>query len=95
MPIGNRLKQDVVIERDGRIIRIRPRLGRALTDHRENTPLSYLDSCHSPVPDLAKYECPVDDDDFGHRMVVSLVALAFVSLMVLAGLQLVTVMTHG
>jgi hypothetical protein len=95
MTIGNRLKQDVVIERDGRVIRLRPRVGGPLTDHRTKAPIGYLDSCHSPVPDLAEYECPVDDDDFGHRMVVSLVALAFISLMVLAGLQLVTVMTHG
>jgi hypothetical protein len=43
---------------------------------------------YSPVPDLAKYECPESDDEYRHRMIVNAVALVFTSLLILAGVWL-------
>jgi len=93
MPIGNRLKQDVVAE--DVVIRLRPCTGSPPSARGATASTDYLDPCRSAVPDLARYECREGDDDFGHRMVVNVVALACTSVLILAGLQLVTMMAHG
>jgi hypothetical protein len=36
-------------------------------------------------PDLSRYEGGADDDDFRHRMLTNLAALAFVGLLIVAG----------
>jgi hypothetical protein len=51
---------------------------------------------YSPVPDLAKFECPESDAEYWHRMVVNAVAFVFTSLLVLAGLWLANgMMVHA
>lgn len=49
----------------------------------------------SPVPDLAKYECSEADDDYRHRMIENAIALAFTTLLILAGLWLANIMAHA
>ena len=39
-----------------------------------------------PVEDLSRYEHRGDDDDYRHRMITNLVALAFTALLVVGGL---------
>ena len=43
---------------------------------------------YSPVPDLAKYECPESDDEYRHRKIVNAVALIFTSVLIFAGVWL-------
>jgi hypothetical protein len=49
---------------------------------------------YSPVPDLSKYECPESDDDYRHRMIVNAIALAFTTLLIVAGVWLANMMAH-
>jgi hypothetical protein len=50
---------------------------------------------YSPGPDLAKYEYPESDDEYGHRMIVNAFALAFTNLSILAGVWLALTMAHA
>ncbi len=50
---------------------------------------------HSPVADLAKYECLESDDDYRHRMIMNAIALVFTSLLILAGVWLANMMPHA
>jgi len=80
----------------GRVIQFRPRIGtqrRRPSGHRavENAEPDY-----SPVPDLAKYECPErDDDEYHHRMAVNAFAAAFTSALILAGVWIANMMAHA
>jgi hypothetical protein len=57
---------------------------------------SILDSGYSPVPDLAKYECPESDDAYRHRMMMNAIAFVFTSVLVLVGVWLAnTMMVHA
>ena len=80
---------------DSRVIRFRSRTGAWQQSHRGKTPIGYSGPGYSPVPDLSKYECPESEDDYRHRMVVNAVALAFVSLLSLAGFWLVNAIAHS
>jgi hypothetical protein len=73
---------------DGRVIRFRRRMGTSPRNHASNSPIRDFERNHSPVPDLAKYECPESDAEYRHRMVMNAIALAFTSLLILAGLWL-------
>jgi hypothetical protein len=77
---------------DSRVIRFRPRMDAPHRNHRRKTPIGYSWPDYSPVPDLSKYECPESDDDYRHRMVMNAIALAFITLLILAGLWLVNMM---
>jgi hypothetical protein len=57
--------------------------------------IDHADTDYSPVPDLAKYECPENDDEYRHRMTVNAAAAAFTSVLILAGVWLANMMAHA
>jgi hypothetical protein len=69
---------------DHRVIRLPSRMGAP----RGRWPKTGAGRNYSPVPDLAKYECPESDDEYRHRMIINAVALVFVSLLIFAGVWL-------
>ena len=48
----------------------------------------------SPVRDFAKYHQPHGRDDYGHRMKMNAIVLVLTSTMVMAGVWMVTMITH-
>jgi hypothetical protein len=74
----------------GRVIRFRPRMGRTPASHWRSPPIDDSARHDSPVPDLAKYECPESDDEYRHRMMLNAIAFVFTSLLVLAGVWIAT-----
>jgi len=80
---------------DSRVIRFRSRTDASQQSHRGKAPIGYSGPDYSPVADLSKYEGPESKDDYRHRMVVNAVALAFVSLLSLAGFWLLNVIAHS
>jgi hypothetical protein len=80
---------------DGHVIRFRSRTGAPHRSHRGKAPIGYFGPDYSPVPDLSKYECAESGDDYGHRMVINAIALAFISLLSLAGFWLVNAIAHS
>jgi hypothetical protein len=51
---------------------------------------------YSPVPDLAKYECPESGDEYWHRMKMNAIAFVFTSVLVLVGVWLANnMMVHA
>ena len=74
----------------GRVIRFRPRIGRRPASHWRNRPIDDSARHDSPVPDLAKYECPESDDEYRHRMMLNAIAFVFTSLLILAGVWIAT-----
>jgi hypothetical protein len=86
---------DRLNDADGRVIRFRPRRGASPGSHRGKAPIGNSGPDYSPVPDLSRYEGPESDDDYRHRMVMNAIALVFVSLLIFAGLWLVTMMVHS
>jgi len=80
---------------DSRVIRFRSRTGASQQSHRGKALIGYSGPDYSPVPDLSKYECPESADEYRHRMVINAIALAFVSLMSLAGFWLVNAIAHS
>jgi hypothetical protein len=80
----------------GRVIQFRPRIGTSRGSHSGNAHIDNAGPDYSPVPDLAKYECPEsDDDDYRHRMTVNAIAAAFTSVLILAGVLLANMMAHA
>jgi len=78
---------------DGRVIPFPLRAG---ATRRSRLPMRQSGRDYSPVPDLAKFECPESDAEYWHRMVVNAVAFIFTSLLVLAGLWLANgMMVHA
>jgi hypothetical protein len=80
---------------DSRVIRFWSRTDASHRGHRGKIPISYFAPDESPVPDLSKYECLENEDDYRHRMVVNAIVLGFVSLLSLAGFWLVNGMAHS
>ena len=81
---------------DGRVIQFRLRMGTSPRRRGEKVPIHSFERDYSPVPDLAKYECPESDDEYRHRMVMNAIALVFTSLLILAGLWLANnMMVHA
>ena len=74
----------------GRVIRLRPRMRRRPASHWRNPPIDDSAPHDSPVPDLAKYECPESDDEYRHRMMLNTIAFVFTSLLILAGVWIAT-----
>ena len=74
----------------GRVIRLRPRMGRMPASHWRNPPIDDSAPHDSPVPDLAKYECPESNDEYRHRMMLNAIAFVFTSLLILAGVWIAT-----
>jgi len=79
------------LDADNRVIRFRSQTGAAHRSHCGKAALAD----YSPVPDLSKYECRRDEDDYPHRMFINGIALAFVSLLGLAGFWLVNALAHS
>jgi hypothetical protein len=79
----------------GRVIQFRPRIGMPRGSRSGNAPIDHDDPDHSPVPDLAKYECPESDDEYRHRMTVNAAAAAFTSVLIFAGVWLANMMAHA
>jgi hypothetical protein len=74
----------------GRVIRFRPRMGSRPASHWRSPPIDDSSRYDSPVPDLAKYECPESDEEYRHRMMLNAIAFVFTSLLVLAGVWIAT-----
>jgi hypothetical protein len=90
------MSSDYADDDHGRVTRLRPRMGRMPARHWRNPPIDDCSRHHSPVPDLAKYECPESDDEYRHRMILNAVAFVFTSLLVLAGVWIAThMMVHA
>ena len=79
----------------GPIIQFRPRIDMSRGSRSGNAPIDNAGPEYSPVPDLAKYECPESDDDYRHRMIVNAIAAAFTSVLILAGVCLANIMAHA
>ena len=80
----------------GRVIQFRPRIDMSRGSHSGNAPIDDAGPEYSPVPDLAKYECPEsDDDEYRHRMTVNAIAAAFTSVLILAGVWIANMMAHA
>jgi hypothetical protein len=80
---------------NSRVVRFRPRIGPSHRSHRGKVPIGHSAPDYWPIPDLSKYERPESADDYRHRMVVNAIALAFVILLILAGLWLVNMMAYN
>jgi len=80
---------------DSRVIRLCPRAPTSSPARRGETPIGYLASDESPIPDLSNYECAESEADYRHRMVVNLIALVFVGLLSFAGFWLVNAIAHS
>jgi hypothetical protein len=81
-------------EDGSRVIRFRPRASGSPTNRRGGILIGNSEPNNSPVPDLAKYEDPENDDEYRHRMIVNAAAAAFTSLLIYAGLWLAAMMAH-
>jgi hypothetical protein len=80
----------------GRVIRLPSRMGRMPAGHWRNPPVDDSTRHDSPVPDLAKYECPESEGEYRHRMMLNAIAFVFTNLLVLAGVWLAThMMVHA
>jgi hypothetical protein len=76
-------------EERGRVLPFRPRAMRP-----RNEKLS-REQARSPVPDLSKFQgLPEDDDDYGHRMLMNVLAFAVLSVMVFFGVWIADNMTQ-
>ena len=73
---------------DRRVIRLRLRMRNARGSRWRNPSIHDSGRYSSPVPDLAKYECPESDDAYRHRMMMNAIAFVFTSLLVLVGVWL-------
>jgi hypothetical protein len=81
---------------DRRVIRLRPRMGNARGSRRRDPSIHDSGHYYSPVPDLAKYECPESDAEYRHRMMMNAIAFVFTGLLVLVGVWLAnTMMVHA
>ena len=74
------------VEEEGRVIAFRPQSGPGRLARR---PVS-----KNSVEDLASYERPQDEDDYGHRMRVNLAALAIIIVLVAGGVWIAEVMAQ-
>ena len=80
----------------GRVIKLRPRLGSRPAGRWRNPSIDDSAWDDSPVPDLAKYECPESDGEYRHRMMLNAIVFVFTGLLVLAGVWLAThIMVHA
>jgi hypothetical protein len=70
-------------------------MGPSRGSHRGKAAIGNSEPDYSPVPDLAKYDCPQSDDEYRHRMIVNAIALVFTSLLILAGAWLAIIMAHA
>jgi hypothetical protein len=81
---------------DGRVIRLRPRMRNAPGSRWRNPSIHDSGHYYSPVPDLAKYECPESGDEYRHRMMMNAIAFVFTSVLVLVGVWLANnIMVHA
>jgi hypothetical protein len=71
-----------------RVITFRPRAARSLPD-RLSPGSSTPNLGASPVADLQEYQRAREEEDYRHRMVVNALALAFCTLLAVAGIWLV------
>jgi hypothetical protein len=53
------------------------------------------DPDRSPVPDLSRYQGRESSEEYRHRMMVNVVAFAFTSILVVAGVWLALMMSHA
>jgi hypothetical protein len=65
-------------------------MGHMRASHWRNPPIDNGTRHDSPVPDLAKYECPESDGEYRHRMMLNAIVFVFTSLLVLAGVWIAT-----
>lgn len=90
------MRSDHSTNDDGRVIQFRPRIGILSRSRGRKAPIRNFERDHSPVPDLAKYECPETDDEYRHRMIINAIAVVFTSLLILAGVWLANnMMVHA
>jgi hypothetical protein len=73
---------------DSRVIRLRPRMRSARGSRRRDPSIHDSGRYYSPVPDLAKYECPESDAEYRHRMMMNAIAFVFTGVLVLVGVWL-------
>ena len=66
-------------EERGRVLPFMPRAARSPNDKR------LCEQSRSPVPDLSRFQRLPQDEDYGHRMLMNLLAFAVLSVMVLFG----------
>jgi hypothetical protein len=79
---------------DSRVIKFRPRASASRRLQGWNTATDDPDLDDSPVADLTKYEIQESNEDYRHRMFVNAIALAFTTVLILAGVWLANMMAH-
>jgi hypothetical protein len=77
-------------EADSRVVPFRPRTAVSRRSHHGKAGIPHSGPDYSTIPDLSKYECPESADDYRQRMVENAAALAFVIVLILVGLWLVS-----
>ena len=75
------------------VLQFRPRTGKART-RRPDKVLPRKDEARSPVRDFARYQQSPGRDDYSHRMKMNAVVVALTSVLVTAGVWIVTMIAH-
>jgi hypothetical protein len=76
------------IEERGRVLAFRPRMVRS-----RNEKLS-RELARSPVPDLSRFQGLPENEDYGHRMLMNVLAFAVLSVMIFFGVWIADNMTQ-
>jgi len=77
------------------VIRFRPRKGGSRVSRGGKSLIGNADPDRSPVPDLSGYQGRESSEEYRHRMMVNVVAFAFTSILVVAGVWLALMMSHA
>jgi hypothetical protein len=75
-------------EERGRVLPFRPRAARSRSEK------LLRDQARSPVPDLSRFHRQPDDEDYGHRMLMNVLAFAVLSVMIFFGVWIADNMTQ-
>ena len=78
---------------DNRVVRFRPRRKKSRPDRLDKASFRDFDG-PSPVRDFVRYQREFVHDHYGHRMRANAAVLAFTATLVVAGVWLVTMLTH-
>jgi len=88
---SRRSRMQVSIGGDSRVIQFRRRGDSSCGKSRP--PISGLD--FASTADLTRHECIENDEDYRHRMMMNALALAYTTMLVLAGVWLLNMLAHS
>ena len=76
-----------------RVVAFRPRRKKSRPDRPDKSAFRNSDAA-SPVRDFAKYQKSPVREDYGHRMRMNAIIFAFMSMLAMAGVWIVTMIAH-